>query len=174
VYLRKYEAVYKSKPVGSFLPRHITLKFKQEVLRARLSKAGDSKVEPLTSSAAAEIARRVLSCDRKILGVLVVDSVGRMLSFVESEGMPAGHRETLQNMERHSPLVSVMLGAAGPGDEQTGPVDYIVMSFREMKVLLIPFPTRGASLGVGLPRSALGASTYERVVEVLGNAGRDR
>lgn len=133
-----------------------------------ISASDRSRVRHLGANHTDRLAKEILKCDDVILGVLVTDLKGKVLSFVESERIPEAFKERLKNMERHAKQVAVMLAAVGQGDQQVGAAEFVIINFKNMKLLLIPFPEHGISVAVGLPRSALGERIYDFVIREFG------
>lgn len=121
----------------------------------------------VTRSRLDRLADDVLACDGSILGVMVVDDVGRLLATGAKPQNPAYDMHDQERLDGFGALAAVLVGAAANGSDLVGPVDSITVSFGNAKIIIFKIVEYGLLLVVQANRSSDSEFIVGRVSELL-------
>jgi hypothetical protein len=100
------------------------------------------------------LAEKILAADPAILRVLVLDAEGNRLAHVYSERYPEKKRLAERAEKRLAQIDSLTVSMFAQAEKSYGPLSFVLIAFKEAKVMLMRNMKLGVYVALRLPRSA--------------------
>ena len=111
--------------------------------------------------------REILGADPAILWVVVLNEKGDTLAHVYSDRYTLRMKLGKQTRERLGALDTVFLQAGSQAEKWYGRMDFILLAYRNAKVMLMHSRKHGVYLAAKIPRSAMAEHLYPKVKAAL-------
>ena len=116
---------------------------------------------------AESLGKKLLSADPAILRVFVLDRAGRELAHVYSEAYPKEERLGRESEIRLESLDIAALEMFKQAEQDHGPLDFILLVFKDAKVMLMQSKAQGLYLAIRILPSANAESLRTRLEPIL-------
>ncbi len=103
---------------------------------------------------AESLAKKILAADPAILRVLVIDEQGGEVAHVDSEAYGKKDRLGMEEEKKVARLDSLAIGMFQQEEKVYGAMDFILLAFKESKVMLTYSQKHGVYLALRILRSA--------------------
>jgi hypothetical protein len=124
-------------------------------------------------SLASRLAKDIISCDASIVGLVVLDPEGQVLTTLASRIHETPGYIGDEMMDVFGSLVVILLGAAQRATPILGGNEYIIGAFKNYNALIVALPVYGMSMAMLLLRSSSPDFVYRRVRDMLASGGTD-
>ena len=114
------------------------------------------------------LAKRVLELDECVMKVVVSDTTGQMITFAIRDDLSQYLKELLTKETNEFSFAPALIASiVGQGERYFGKPEYIVGSYPKVKVLLIPFRSKGVSISTMVTPYTDGRSLIFKIREIL-------
>ena len=130
----------------------------------------DNIVHPAQKALAKRLVDDIIDCDSSILGLIILNYYGEVLSVGTSSRLPKSEYVSSEKIEQFGKIVMVMLSAAENAEEVMGGLEFMVGAFKNQKVLIFSLKEYNLSVALRLPRSANGRYVYDKISNMFGTS----
>jgi hypothetical protein len=127
----------------------------------------EGKPDAVKGTRPSRVVEQVAGCDPSVRGVVVLDELGQILAGWSA--MPATTTDQLSTamVSKMGIVAKIVMGAVGKETGVWGGLDFMVAAFQNDKLLLIDMHDQNRTLVLGIPRSTMADSVYEKVAKIL-------
>jgi hypothetical protein len=115
----------------------------------------------------AELAKRVVAVDNRVVRVMVMSSMAELLAVRTSRAIPRKSLPPPSEMIRRASAFTVAYEGAEGATKWLGKMHYTVFAYEGYKILLLRVPHRKNLLSIRLPRDANAEEVYLKVTNLL-------
>ena len=130
----------------------------------------DSIVNPAQKALAKRLVKDIIDCDASILGLIVLDYHGEVLSVGRSSRLPKSEYVSPKLVKQFGKIVMVILSAAENAEQVMGGLEFMVGAFKNQKVLAFNLQEYNLSLALRLSPSANGKYVYDKISDIFGTS----
>ena len=116
---------------------------------------------------AESLAKKLLASDQAILRVLVLGKTGEELAHVYSKAYPKRDRLGTETEKKFGELDTVTLAMFKQAESRYGTADFILLAFKNAKVMLMRSEKQGFYLAVRILRSANAEYLHTKLEPIL-------
>ena len=122
----------------------------------------------MDSQTADALARKIIALDPAFHWVVLLDEAGGVLAQVYSESYTERTPVSKATQERLGAVDAVFLSAAAKAEKWYGQMEFILLAYRDAKVMLVYGKRDKLYLVAKVPRSTLAEHLFAKVSSVLG------